>query len=148
MTNPSRATVETCPDCGRPDARTLGDMGCLARCPDIFYRSIAQCRVNTIARLRAELADAELRGKRVPKIEADELLMGRALDLLASLLEAIRGGATTGDCSALIEQNLSELRQEVLDELIALDDASETTFPVYRAVGILRAKYAEEKSDV
>lgn len=50
------AKRNACPDCGLPNAKRYGDGGCLARCPEKAFVNVAQCRLNTIARLRSELA--------------------------------------------------------------------------------------------
>ena len=42
-----------------------------------------------------------------------------------------------------IEARGNATRLALLDELIALDDGSEDTLPVYRAVAMLRAKYTQ-----
>ncbi len=47
--------MSTCPDCGKPDAVTFGDGGCLTRCPELAFRSVTRCRIDTIARLKLEL---------------------------------------------------------------------------------------------
>jgi hypothetical protein len=49
--------------------------------------------------------------------------------------------------AALIESRDTAIRLALLDELIALDDGSEDTLTVYRAVAMLRAKY-EMQSEI
>jgi len=51
------ATTKTpaCPDCGKPDAVTFGDGGCLARCKELSFRTDVRCKIDTIARLRSEV---------------------------------------------------------------------------------------------
>jgi len=57
-------------------------------------------------------------------------------DLGCSPMEAVR-------YEAFDEARDNATRLALLDELIALDDGSEDTLPVYRAVAMLRTKYTQ-----
>lgn len=76
-------------------------------------------------------------------IESVNTLAGRVVRLAIPIVVSDSYDGEKWDALArLIEADRNAVANAVLDELVALDDGDADTMPVYRAVALLRGKYA------